>query len=199
MRYVGSIVEWNDARGFGFVEPNGGGDRAFVHINAIRRVTPHPATGLRLSYALKKDERGRWNAVDVRPAVARRAADVPARSRPLPRGVAVAFAGALAIAWWMAKIPTVIVLAYAIASVVAFVFYWKDKVAAEHGHWRTPESTLQFVAFLGGWPGALFAQHAFRHKSAKASFQKAFIAMVVLNVVALGWLVASGRAAALQL
>lgn len=37
MRLQGKISEWNDARGFGFVQPNGGGERCFVHI----RASPH--------------------------------------------------------------------------------------------------------------------------------------------------------------
>jgi cold shock CspA family protein len=35
MRQQGRLSEWNDARGFGFVQPNGGGDRCFVHIRAF--------------------------------------------------------------------------------------------------------------------------------------------------------------------
>lgn len=31
MKLQGQVVNWNDDKGFGFVEPNGGGDRAFVH------------------------------------------------------------------------------------------------------------------------------------------------------------------------
>jgi hypothetical protein len=32
MRYQGRIENWNDDRGFGFVTPNGGGNRAFVQV-----------------------------------------------------------------------------------------------------------------------------------------------------------------------
>jgi cold shock CspA family protein len=35
MRQQGRLSEWNDARGFGFVQPHGGGDRCFVHIGAF--------------------------------------------------------------------------------------------------------------------------------------------------------------------
>ena len=42
------------------------------------------------------------------------------------------------------------------------------------------------MALLGGWPGAIFAQRVFRHKSSKPSFQSVFWITVVLNCVALG-------------
>ena len=37
MRYLGRVTDWNDTKGFGFVMPNGGGDRAFVHVKAFER------------------------------------------------------------------------------------------------------------------------------------------------------------------
>ena len=54
------------------------------------------------------------------------------------------------------------------------------------------ESTLHGLAMLGGWPGAWIAQHAWRHKSRKASFLAAFWAAVVMNLMALTALVLSG-------
>jgi uncharacterized membrane protein YsdA (DUF1294 family) len=71
------------------------------------------------------------------------------------------------------------------ASAFAFVAYALDKAAAERGAWRTPESTLHTLALLGGWPGALLAQHWLRHKSSKQAFRRVFWATVMLNVAAL--------------
>lgn len=63
----------------------------------------------------------------------------------------------------------------------AFLAYRSDKRSAEAGEWRVPESTLHFMALIGGWPGAFLAQRAFRHKTAKASFQVVFWAIVLLH------------------
>lgn len=35
MRFNGQLVEWSDARGFGFIQPDRGGDRLFLHISAL--------------------------------------------------------------------------------------------------------------------------------------------------------------------
>lgn len=80
----------------------------------------------------------------------------------------------------------------ALASLVAFVAYWLDKADAQRGRWRTPESILQTLALVGGWPGAWIAQQALRHKTRKASFQATFWACVVLNLAALAWIIWSG-------
>ena len=73
-------------------------------------------------------------------------------------------------------------MAYGVASGITFVAYAMDKSAATQGAWRTPESTLHFLALAGGWPGALLAQQFLRHKSAKAEFRATFWATVILNV-----------------
>lgn len=72
----------------------------------------------------------------------------------------------------------------ALISVVAYLFYWHDKRRAESGGWRTPESRLHLVEFLGGWPGAFLAQRALRHKSSKGSYQAAFWCIVAVHEIA---------------
>ena len=82
--------------------------------------------------------------------------------------------------------------------IVAAGAHGVDKSAAVNNRWRIQESTLQFVGLVGGWPGALFAQDAFRHKSRKAKFQSVFWVTVVLNCAGLAWLLATGKAAAID-
>ena len=74
-------------------------------------------------------------------------------------------------------------------SLVTFVAYGLDKLAARRGAWRTPESTLHLLEFLCGWPGAWLAQRILRHKSIKTSFRIVFFVMVALNVVGVGYVV----------
>ena len=66
-------------------------------------------------------------------------------------------------------------------SVFAFFAYRSDKRRAEAGEWRIPESTLHFVALIGGWPGAFLAQRKFRHKTSKTSFQFVFWVVVLTH------------------
>jgi uncharacterized membrane protein YsdA (DUF1294 family)/cold shock CspA family protein len=198
MRYVGRISEWNDDRGFGFVTPNGGGDRAFVHVKAFERASSRPVAGMLISYKVIKDSKGRFNASAVRPA-ARKTKNEAAAGGLLPRkAIGALFLVLLLLGWFFAKVPVIVVLAYGLMSVLTFLLYGADKSAAVNNRWRTQESTLHFAGLVGGWPGALFAQDLFRHKSKKTEFQSVFWVTVVLNCAGLAWLLSTGKAAALN-
>ena len=92
----------------------------------------------------------------------------------------------------LAELPLVLVAAYGVMSVIAVLVYAADKSAAQHGRWRTAESTLHALGLVGGWPGALVARHAFRHKTTKQPFRTVFWVTVVANCLALAWLVVTG-------
>ena len=217
--YRGKLSQWNDEKGFGFITPEDGGQRVFVHIKSFIDRRQRPVGGEDLSYALKLRE-GRIQADEVEMFGDDRAEAVPtaqgmretparsARSRSAPRprprlrpnykGLLLPTFFMMAVAWtaYVGELPMAILWFYGISSVVTFMAYALDKSAARRGGWRTQESTLHLFALACGWPGAVFAQQILRHKSKKESFRDLFWITVVLNVGALGWLLfsASGRA-----
>jgi cold shock CspA family protein len=65
MRYQGRIVEWQDARGFGFILLNGGGSKVFLHIAAFTHRTRRPGIGDLVTYEVVTDDRGRVKATAV--------------------------------------------------------------------------------------------------------------------------------------
>ncbi len=194
MRLQGKLSEWDDARGFGFVQPNGGGERCFVHIRAFAARDRRPALGDVVTYEMQQDAKGRPNATAVRFALQRGGTRMgPSTTKKggdwIPRRtIAVAFVvGLTALCVWR-NWPMWLPAVYVFMSALTFLRYWNDKAAAQRDARRTPEKTLQMLALLGGWPGALWAQHSARHKNRKASFQREFWVMVVINLGALAWL-----------
>ena len=57
MRYQGRITDWKDERGFGFITPNGGGPKVFLHIKSFGRGQPRPEGSELVTYELVKDEK----------------------------------------------------------------------------------------------------------------------------------------------
>lgn len=76
---------------------------------------------------------------------------------------------------------SVVAVAYLSLSAATFVVYAWDKWAARRGARRVPESTLHLLAVLGGWPGALIARQALRHKTRKRPFRTVFWLTVAIN------------------
>jgi len=58
MRYQGEVQSWNDAKGYGFVAPNGGGDRAFLHVSAFTAPGRRPTEGDLVTYEVEPSAKG---------------------------------------------------------------------------------------------------------------------------------------------
>ena len=65
MRYQGRITEWKDDRGFGFITPNGGGAKVFVHFRSVRKGEPRPAGNELVTYELAPADAKGPRAADV--------------------------------------------------------------------------------------------------------------------------------------
>ncbi len=96
--------------------------------------------------------------------------------------------GAGVSVWLKHPLPG-LALAFLLNSLLEILFYREDKRLAERQEWRIPEATLHFWELCCGWPGALFAQSCFHHKWKKLSFMIVFWLCVILNVLAVAWIV----------
>ena len=198
MRHQGKITYWKDDQGFGFITPNAGGQRVFVHIKSFSDRQRRPAGNELVTYELTHDARGRPQAGNVAFVGKRVAPAAPAGQGNAPLILTAGFLAVVAGSTFAGRLPVEVAWLYLAASAVAFAAYAFDKSAARNGQWRTKESTLHLIGLTGGWPCALAAQRLLRHKSRKRSFQIVFWATVVLNCCALAWLFSDSGTEALR-
>jgi len=65
MRVHGTLIKWNDDRGFGFIKPAKGDSEVFVHISAFPRDGERPRVEELISFEIENGKDGRQRAVRV--------------------------------------------------------------------------------------------------------------------------------------
>ena len=182
---TGTLSQWHDDKGFGFIQPNQGGARLFVHVSSFNGRVPRE--GQALKYRLSQDKQGRPCAELILPnsklGNRRTASSASGRGKFAFRLLlTVALFIGLFFAALLQRLPMGSLLYYAVLSLITYIAYALDKSAAQKGGWRIKESSLHLLSLLGGWPGAMLAQQQLRHKSSKRSFRVVLWLTVLINL-----------------
>ncbi|MGL4772290.1 MAG: DUF1294 domain-containing protein [Clostridium sp.] len=69
-----------------------------------------------------------------------------------------------------------------IINVCGFLIMYIDKSRARSNSWRIKESTLFFIALIGGSLGSILGMNFFRHKTKHLSFKLGLPAILVIQV-----------------
>ena len=63
---IGTVKFFNAQKGYGFIQPEDGGQDAFVHISAVERAGMRTLNqDQKISYDLEEDQRGKTSAVNL--------------------------------------------------------------------------------------------------------------------------------------
>lgn len=176
-RVQANLVEWMDEKGYGFARLQGGTERIFVHVRSLAENTPRPKKGDELELEIVPGRNGKPAARDVL------VLDEEAVARMLPYHVVTAamLLIMLELLTIMGRAPFSLTVYYAALGAVSIHLYWRDKQAAIAGTARIRESWLLGVDMAGGIIGGLLAQHRYRHKKSKPSYQIHTLTIVTLH------------------
>jgi len=191
MKVEGKILNWNDAKGYGFVDPVGGGERAFVHIKAFIPRSRRPVNGEHICYKLVLAPDNRYRAANIAFVSDVKRMAKNNQKRTVSTTIAIfstlLFSFILVSSVLARAIPLIFAGGYLLLSIITFCVYAIDKSASQSKRWRTKENTLHLLSLVGGWPGALLAQTTLRHKSRKHSFQVVYLLTMLMNISAFIW------------
>lgn len=166
-RVHANLVEWKDDKGYGFARLPGGTDRIFVHAKSFHTDSSRPKKGDLVELEVIKGRNGRPAGQDVR------LLGPLAMDGVLPYHLVTASLLLIVLFLLVAidRAPFSLVAYYAVAGALSIYMYRYDKQAAIDGKWRIKESWLLGADLAGGIIGGLLAQHRYRHKKSKSSFQ----------------------------
>jgi uncharacterized membrane protein YsdA (DUF1294 family)/cold shock CspA family protein len=183
-RVQASLVEWKEDKGYGFARLPGGTERIFVHAKSVDKSPHRLKKGDELELEVIKGRKGRPAAKDVRVL---NAAEI---AKQLPYHLVTA-----AILMILAQLvvitghaPIELIFVYGLMGLLSLYLYGRDKQAALFGWWRISELRLLLVDLFGGIVGGLLAQHRYRHKKSKPSYQVRTFVIVVIHAAFLGLL-----------
>lgn len=211
MKKQGTVVRWDDQRGFGFIRYAATSQDIFFHIRDCAGGVQPPLNAVVEFEEIHVGDKGpRAMAVRAlvrnaplpanhntaqRTPVSTRASRTPqqkqsSKEAPTPSlvgiaGLSLAWAGLLVSGVLQHRLPAIALAAAFAINATTFFAYWLDKHAARKGQWRTKEDTLHLFGLAGGWPAAHLAQQVLRHKTIKPSFQTTYWVTVWLHLAAL--------------
>ena len=185
--YQGRIINWNDEKGYGFIQLMPGHENLFFHISTFAYHHRRPTADTAVTVLAVPGQKGGWQASRVLLREHEQAImeegiyDIAENSQPKKlEGYLYAFLDVLYfLGLTLISIP--LAISSAIISVLTVALYRYDKRAAEQGTQRIPNSALHLASLLGGWPGALVARPFLRHKLNQKRFRGFFWASIVAN------------------
>lgn len=84
---IGTVKFFNESKGYGFIQPDGGGNDAFVHISAVEQAGMRSLReNQRVSYELEQDRRGKLAATNLKAAEETAEAEAPANDDETGQG-----------------------------------------------------------------------------------------------------------------
>lgn len=196
-RHQGTLVSWDDPRGFGFIEAPDLPEPVFMHVKFLRLRHQRPVAGDTLRFTLGTGRDGGPAASDVEIV----GAAPPPPKKPPPTYVrdisrlaaAVSILVGAVTAYAIGRAPLWFPAVYVTMTFGSGLAYWLDKLYAREGRQRVRESMLHLADAVFGIAGGLFAQHVFRHKTRKRGFRAVtrliFIAHATFIALVLGGLI----------
>lgn len=180
-RQRATMVEWMDTKGYGFARLPGGTDRIFVHVKDLQQSTPRPQKGDEVELEIIKGRNGRPAGKEVKLL----SAGEVSSQLPMHIVTAALLFILVQLVVILGRAPIGILGVYIGMGGLSIYLYSRDKQAALFGWWRVSERQLLTVDFLGGIIGGLLAQHRYRHKTSKHSYQLRIFAIVAIHAALL--------------
>ena len=202
----GTIIKWNDDKGYGFILPQDSRKHIFVHIKSFVNRSIRPEINQNVVYIISKNKDGKQSAINVTRGTDNLLGNKTNKKNISLKSISnnnsnyavdyksahkiniayilfvLIFLSLLVYFYINGKLPLYIIVFYGAINIITYFSYSFDKSKAITKEYRTSEKSLHLLSLIGGWAGAIIAQQRFRHKNKKISFQIVFWITVIFNI-----------------
>ena len=173
----GTISEWHDREGFGYISVENQEARIKFHLNDLGAHGRVPKVSERVHFKLIDDASDGLKAVQIEKQMVFKSTFA----------IAIWFSTTLAASVFILSYPPLLFFVYLTSSTIAYLIYALDKHAVRAGTWRIPSIVLYFLNLFGGWPGALLAQSLLNYRHIGFVFNIFFWLTLLINFSVFCW------------
>ncbi|EEX33350.1 MULTISPECIES: DUF1294 domain-containing protein [Vibrio] len=177
MAIQGTISEWHDTKGYGYISVDDQEAQIKFHLCDLEAYGHPPRISERVQFRLAKDAQGGIRAVNVERQVVFN----------FSLSIAIWFFTTLVASVFLLDYPPLSFVLYIALSTIAYMVYALDKHALHTGGWRVPSLTFHVLNIVGGWPGALLAQSVLHHKYNDIGYKSLFWLTLFANFGLFCW------------
>ncbi|NOH71983.1 DUF1294 domain-containing protein [Vibrio pectenicida] len=181
MKMRGTISEWYDNEGYGYIAVENQQARVKFHLNDLQTFGRIPRVSERVQFKLREDTREGLKAVQIEKQMMFK----------FTFAIAIWFSTTLIASMFLLSYPPLLFFTYVALSAIAYLVYALDKHALRSGTWRVPSIFLFALNLFGGWPGALLAQSFLNYRHIGLIFNSFFWATLLANFGAFCWTLTS--------
>ncbi|WP_442548484.1 cold shock domain-containing protein [Colwellia ponticola] len=151
MQLKGKLIKWNQAKAFGFIAPNGGGDHVFIHKNVFSNRSRSPKINDGVTFLISKERQSRYCADDATFTCEKIKKEQVKKISKFSIYLSVSFFVLMTSAYFLDHIPQKLIVDYFGISVITFLAYAFDKSKVQRAAWLIPESDyIYFHSLVDG-------------------------------------------------
>ena len=177
MAITGTVTEWNEHKGYGYISVNEQPIKIVFHISDFSGHSMRPQVSENVVFSLTKDPNGNLRAIDIK--------------RPIvfnfPIALSIWFASMVVGSIYVLNYPVIVIDYLVLISGFTYLLYAVDKSISAREDWQVPEVLFHLFCLAGGWPGAILAQSFLRYKPTSVSYTPIFWTMLVANITLFAW------------
>ncbi len=140
MAITGTVTEWNENKGYGYISVNDQPIKIVFHISDFSGNSMRPQVCENVVFSLTKDPNGNLRAIDIKRPIA----------FTFPMALTIWFAAMVVGSIYLLNYPVIVIDYLLLISGFTYLLYGVDKSISSSENWQVPEVVFHLFGLAGG-------------------------------------------------